>query len=100
MLQKLNHPNIVKMYGIFEDSLKGVFIVMELMEKGSLYGLIINKEDELTSEDLINFSIQGFIFLKKNKKKIFYFFFQILKFYFQTFRCIWNGIFIRKEDYS
>ncbi len=35
----LTHPNVVKFYGFFQDSLN-FYILMEYMEDGSLYRLI------------------------------------------------------------
>lgn len=40
----LDHPNIVKLYGFFDDALH-FYIIMEYMEGGSLFALIkINKK--------------------------------------------------------
>ena len=35
-MKKLNHPNIVRMYGFFTDR-ENIYILMEYMEEGSLY---------------------------------------------------------------
>ncbi len=39
----LNHPNIVQLYGFFDDS-TNFYIVMEYMEGGSLFSLIKKKK--------------------------------------------------------
>jgi len=44
----LNHPNVVKMYGFFHDTLN-IYILMEYMEDGSLYRMI--KLSKKLSED-------------------------------------------------
>ena len=47
------------MFGIYEDEKKGVFIVMEFMEQGSLDQLIEDKFDSLTVGTLTDFGHQG-----------------------------------------
>lgn len=39
----LDHPNIVKLYGFFDDS-SHFYIVMEYMEGGNLFNLIKKKK--------------------------------------------------------
>lgn len=39
----LDHPNIVKLYGFFDDATH-FFIIMEYMEGGSLFALIKKKK--------------------------------------------------------
>lgn len=46
------------MYGIYEDIQQGLFMVMELMEEGSLDKLLKIKRDQLDLSSLISFSIQ------------------------------------------
>ena len=45
----LDHPNIVKLYGFFDD-LTHFYIVMEYMEGGSLFSYLKMKK-KLTSDD-------------------------------------------------
>jgi aurora kinase len=45
----LDHPNIVKVYGFFDDSLH-FYIIMEYMEGGSLYSYI-KKNKKLSIEE-------------------------------------------------
>ena len=45
----LDHPNIVKLYGFFDDSLH-FYIIMEYMEGGSLYSYI-KKNKKLSIEE-------------------------------------------------
>lgn len=47
---RLNHPNIIKLYGIFQDE-KTVWLVLEMAEGGSLYEFI-EKNGPLSSEQL------------------------------------------------
>lgn len=63
VFQLLNHPHVVKMFGIYNDPEKGMFIVMEFMDQGSLENLIIDRFDEFKIPDMVNFAHQGF---KKN----------------------------------
>jgi serine/threonine protein kinase len=39
----LDHPNIVKLYGFFDDSTH-FYIIMEYMDGGNLFGLIKKKK--------------------------------------------------------
>jgi serine/threonine protein kinase len=39
VLKQLDHPNIIKLYEIFEDE-KYICLVIELMEGGELYDMI------------------------------------------------------------
>jgi len=39
----LNHPNIVALYGFFDD-LAHFYIVMEYMEGGNLFGMLKKKK--------------------------------------------------------
>jgi calcium/calmodulin-dependent protein kinase I len=42
VLKQLDHPNIIKLYEIFEDE-KYICLVIELMEGGELYDMIEQK---------------------------------------------------------
>lgn len=44
ILKQMDHPNIIKLYDIFEDE-KYVCLVVELMEGGELYDLIQEKKN-------------------------------------------------------
>jgi serine/threonine protein kinase len=41
ILQKLNHPNIIKLKGTFEEADK-LFMVLEYLENGDLYEFLKN----------------------------------------------------------
>ena len=45
----MDHPNIVKLYGIFSDK-DHIYLIMEYMEDGSLYSMI--KKDKKVNEKL------------------------------------------------
>ena len=45
----MDHPNIVKLYGIFSDR-EHIYLIMEYMEDGSLYSLI--KKEKKMNEKL------------------------------------------------
>ena len=68
MLKGLNHPNVIKIYKILEDS-KKIYIIMEYCENGELFNRIVSKrrlyEDEaaLFYYQLIN----GLEYIHKNK---------------------------------
>lgn len=38
-----NHPNILKLYGIFSDA-TNVYLILEYMEEGTLYSLLKKKK--------------------------------------------------------
>lgn len=38
-MQNINHPNIVKIFGIFEESNK-IFILLEFLDKGDFYEFV------------------------------------------------------------
>ncbi len=53
ILKNLNHPNIVKYYGIYVASEGYRYIVMEYVSKGSLRSLVIEKKRDLRDRDLL-----------------------------------------------
>lgn len=44
----MDHPNIVKLFGIFSDE-EHIYLIMEYMEDGSLYSLV-KKEKKLSEK--------------------------------------------------
>ena len=54
MLQSLNHPNIVRFFGIHTTSKGEHFIVMEYMQKGSLDGLLQMESKKISAIDLLS----------------------------------------------
>ena len=49
-MQELNHPNLIKMYEVYEGN-KNFYVVLELLSGGELFQKINNDED--FSESLI-----------------------------------------------
>ena len=47
----LDHPNIVKLYGFFDDA-SNFYIIMEFMEGGNLFGLV-KKKKKLTEAETV-----------------------------------------------
>ena len=47
----LDHPNIVKLYGFFDDA-TNFYIIMEYMDGGNLFGLI-KKQKKLTEAETV-----------------------------------------------
>jgi len=54
MLQSLNHPNIVRFFGIHSTSNEEHFLVMEYMRKGSLDGVLQTEKNQLNLVDLLS----------------------------------------------
>ena len=68
MLKSLNHPNVIKIYKISEDS-KKIYIIMEYCENGELFNRIVNKQ-RLNEDEAALFYYQlinGLEYLHKNK---------------------------------
>jgi len=53
MLQSLNHPNIVRFFGIHTTSNGEHFLVMEYMRKGSLDGVLQTEKEQISLLDLL-----------------------------------------------
>jgi serine/threonine protein kinase len=51
--RRLEHPHIVRMYGIYTDPNNKTFIVTEYMSKGSLRELLITEGRSMKTSDLI-----------------------------------------------
>jgi len=71
VMVQLRHPNIIQFFGITCDK-GGVFsLVMEYMEKGSLYDILHNRKEELTAPSLhiklYKDMISGLAYLHSNK---------------------------------
>jgi len=54
MLQSLNHPNIVRFFGIHTTSNGEHFLVMEYMRKGSLDGVLQTEKNQIFLLDLLS----------------------------------------------
>ncbi len=68
MLKKLNHPNVIKIYKILEDS-KQFYIIMEYCENGELFNRIVEKQ-RLTEDEASLFYYQiisGLEYIHKKK---------------------------------
>ena len=68
MLKCLNHPNVIKIYKILEDS-KKFYIIMEFCENGELFNLIVEKQ-RLNEDEAALFYYQlinGLEYIHKNK---------------------------------
>lgn len=39
----LNHPNILKLYGVFNDE-ENIYLILEYMEEGTLYSVLKKKK--------------------------------------------------------
>lgn len=44
----LNHENILKLYGVFDDD-ENIYLILEFMEEGNLYGVL--KKNKKLSEN-------------------------------------------------
>ena len=54
MLQSLNHPNIVRLFGIHTTSNGENFLVMEYMNQGSLDGVLRTERSQIKLTDLLS----------------------------------------------
>jgi calcium-dependent protein kinase len=50
ILRKVDHPNIIKLYEIFEDK-KYYYIIMEFLTGGELFEKITDEEFDVTEKD-------------------------------------------------
>ncbi|KAF6776643.1 hypothetical protein AHF37_03405 [Paragonimus kellicotti] len=71
LMQQLNHPRIVRLLAVStEPSTEPVYLVTELMERGSLKSYMHNlKSNEVTFEQLIQMSVwvsEGMVYLEQN----------------------------------
>ncbi|EDR26019.1 hypothetical protein, conserved [Entamoeba dispar SAW760] len=58
VLSKLDHKNIVKFYGVFQDEHQKMMMVMEYCDKGSLYDVLSKGDLKMKFETLFDFSEQ------------------------------------------
>ncbi len=54
LLRTLNHPNVVRFYGVYSASELEQYMVFELLEEGSLDRLLQNKGQEIAQFELLN----------------------------------------------
>lgn len=70
-LNRLNHPNIVRFFGLYRNLNRDVFIVMEYLKKGALDSYFTTPEGKkLTSEDRLRLCVDtstGMHYLAKQK---------------------------------
>jgi len=66
MLQSLNHPNIVRFFGIHTTSNREHFLVMEYMRKGSLDGVLQTEEKQIFFTRLACYRCKRFLFFFKS----------------------------------
>lgn len=69
VLCKLNHPNLVRFYGIHYTAKNETFMVLEYMGQGSLIDLLSKKQETITKEDLLfmmKHIVNGMRFLEQN----------------------------------
>jgi len=59
ILQKLNHPNIVRDLGLYKSERNIRFIAMEYCAKGSLDNLLRSQQESITKLDLLQMALQA-----------------------------------------
>ena len=66
-LKTLDHPNVIKLYEIYEDK-EYIYLVQELLEGGELFEYIVNKEylDEVQTARIFKQIISSILYCHKN----------------------------------
>ena len=59
-MYKIHHPNVVKLFGHFEDK-KYCYFILEYISKGNIYGLIPQEKKKILSNQIVSFSTKDVI---------------------------------------
>lgn len=64
----LNHPNILKLYGVFHDE-ENIYLILEYMEEGTLYSALKKKKTfkQADASKKLRDVLDGVFYLHKQK---------------------------------